>query len=267
MGAWYVAFVARPTDDERRAFVREHTALAEVPLVPELRLHRAEAVGPVWFATARWLDDDDADVPFWCVPWAGGQALARYVLDHRERVRGKRVLDFACGGGVVALAATLAGAEVRAVDLDPMARIAAEMNAEANGLALATSTCDLVGDVLADVDVLLAGDVWYEPAPSARFRRWFRAIARRTSVLTADSGRPYAPRKARELARYRVPTPFELEATHERIARVLEVDPDPPRNERDRGHPRASAGKNPSGERGTQRSVRLPPALGYPRRS
>ena len=216
----------RRTDEERRAFVREQTTLAPVPLVPELRLYRAASVTPVWFETARFLEDDAADVPFWCVPWAGGQALARWVLDHPGTVRGARVLDFACGGGLVALAATLAGGHVRAVDIDPLARVTTTLNAAANGLTLDVATEDLVGDALAGIDVLLAGDVWYEPRPSARFRRWFRKIASTgRTVLTADSGRPYAPRRVRELARYEVPTPFELEAMVVRTARVLAIDP------------------------------------------
>lgn len=202
----------------------EHTVLATVPLVPEIRLYRAQAVGPVWFETARWLDDDDVDVPFWCVPWAGGQALARYVLDHPAVVCGARVLDFACGSGLVAIAAAQAGAHVHAVDVDPTARTATEMNAAHHGLSIRTTTQDLVGDSLADYDVLLAGDVWYEPRPSARFRRWFRALATTKLVLTGDSGRPYAPRRARELARYEVPTPFELEAMEKRTARVLAIE-------------------------------------------
>lgn len=210
-------------DAGRRDFVLAHTRLAPVPLVPELVTYRAESVTPVWFELARALDDDDADVPFWCVPWAGGQALARYVLDRPEKVRGKRVLDFACGGGIVALAALRAGASVRAVDIDPFARVASQLNAAANGLALDVATTDVVGDALEHVDVLLAGDVWYEPGPSARFRRWFRRLAPRMLVLTADSGRPYAPRRVTELARHEVPTPFELEARSTRTARVLQL--------------------------------------------
>lgn len=208
-------------DEERLAFVRAHTKLEPVPLAPELVILRTGDVTRVWFEIARLLDDDDADVPFWCVPWAGGQALARYVLDHPELVRGRRVLDFACGGGLVAIAAAKAGGDVRACDIDPFAPVVTKLNAEANGVAIDVSTTDLVGDSLLDVDIVLAGDVWYEPAPSARFRRWFRKLAERVPVLCADSGRPYAPRKVRELARYEVPTPFELEARHVRTARVL----------------------------------------------
>lgn len=200
----------------------EQTRLAPVPLVPELAVCTARAVNATWFETARWLDDDDADIPFWCVPWAGGQALARYVLDHPDTVRGARVLDFASGGGVVAVAAARAGARVTAVDIDPLASVATRLAAEANDVAVDVATCDLVGDPLRDVDVVLAGDVWYERAPSLRFRRWFDRLAQRGHVvLTSDAGRGYAPRRAKELARYEVPTPFDLEAAAARITRVL----------------------------------------------
>lgn len=194
-----------------------------MPLVPELSCYRASAVNQIWFETARFLGNDDADVPFWSVPWAGGQALARYVLDHPELVRDKRVLDFACGGGVVAVAAARAGARaVLAVDIDPFARVMSELNREANGVAFDIRIADVVAKPLEDIDVVLSGDIWYEPKPSARFRRWFEALAARgVVVLTADSGRPYAPKRPRELARYEVPTPFELEARASRTSRVL----------------------------------------------
>lgn len=211
------------THDERRAFVLAHTRLAAVPLVPEIELHRADAVTPVWFEVARWLGDDDVDVPFWCVPWAGGQALARYVLDRPELVRGKRVLDFACGGGLVAIAAARAGANVWAVDIDPLAGVMTRVNAAANGVELEVTIEDVVGAPLPDVELILAGDIWYEPAPSAAFRRWFRKLE--IPVITADSGRPHAPRRVQELARYEVPTPFELEARTTRTARVVTFAP------------------------------------------
>lgn len=223
----------RKTPAERRAFVLEQTRLAGVPLVSELRVYQARAVNAVWFETARWLDDDDADVPFWCVPWAGGQALARHLLDHPELVRGARVLDFACGGGVVGIAAARAGARVCAVDIDPLARTATELAAEANEVTLEVTTRDVVGSSLPDVDVLLAGDIWYERAPAARFRRWFERLAGRgLTILTSDAGRHYAPRRARELARYEVPTPFDLEAAATRMTRVLAIEPPAPRSSR-----------------------------------
>ena len=216
------------TDAERDVFVREQTRLAPVPLVPELSVYTASAVTPLWFATAQWLEDHDSDVPFWSVPWAGGQALARYLLDHPGTVRGKRVLDFACGGGLVGIAAARAGAIVRAVDIDPLAAVATRLNAVANDVHLKIETVDLVGAALncAEVDVLLAGDVWYEPEPSTRFRDWFRAVAATgVRVLSGDPGRLHVPRRVRELARYQVTTPLELESVTERIARVIEVFP------------------------------------------
>lgn len=212
--------------DERRAFVLEHTRFVEVPFVPELRVCTAPGVNRVWFETARWLDDDNADVPFWCVPWAGGQALARHLLDHPDTVRGARVLDFACGGGVVAIAAARAGACVSAVDIDPLACVATRLAAEANDVDIDVKLEDVVGGALHDVDIVLAGDVWYERATAARFRRWFDRLARRgVAVLTTDAGRGYAPRHARELARYDVPTPFDLEAAPSRTVRVLAINP------------------------------------------
>lgn len=214
----------RPTPDTRRAFVLEQTRLAPVPLVPEIRVYTAPAVNPVWFETARWLGDDNANVPFWCVPWAGGQALARYVVDHPAIVRGARVLDFACGGGVVALAAARAGARVSAVDIDPLACTATKLAANANALALDVTLRDVVGQPLTDIDIVLAGDVWYERAPAARFRRWLdRLVQRGLTVLTSDAGRGYAPRNARLLATYEVPTPFDLESAPIRTTRVLEL--------------------------------------------
>jgi predicted nicotinamide N-methyase len=214
------------SDDERAAFVREQTALANVPLVPEIRVFTASAVTPLWFETSRWLDDHDSDVPFWSVPWAGGQALARYVLDHPEYVQHARVLDFASGSGLVAIAAAKAGAgHVRAVDIDPLAAVAAKLNAEVNDVAIEIVVADLVGESLSDIDVVLAGDIWYEPAPSARFRKWLRSLAKKCiSVLTADPGRMHVPRRVRELARYEVPTPFELESVTSRTTRVLAID-------------------------------------------
>lgn len=213
----------RRSAEERRAFVREQTTLAPAPFVPELRVFTARAVNAVWFETARWRDDDDTDVPFWCVPWAGGQAVARYVLDHPELVRGSNVLDFGCGGGVVAIAASRAGAHVTAVDSDPLACEATRLAAEANDVVIEVEQGERVGDPLEGIDVVLAGDVWYEPNPSARFRRWFaRLVSRGVTVVTGDAGRGHAPRGV-VLATYEVPTPFDLEAVPARTARVIRL--------------------------------------------
>ncbi|MBX3263501.1 MAG: methyltransferase [Labilithrix sp.] len=217
--------------EERAAFVRAHTALEPVPMVDGIRLYTASEVVPIWHATEDWLSERGLGVPFWCVPWAGGQALARFVLEHPEIVRGRRVLDFGAGSGLIAIAAAKAGAAgVRAVDVDPLAVAACALNAAANDVVVEVACEDIVdGDPKADV--VLAGDVWYELAASARFARWLHAVSQRGArVLTGDPGRRYVPSHARELAVYDVPTSIELESTRSRRSRVLEILPLPPRD-------------------------------------
>lgn len=205
---------------EQIAFVRSQARLAPAPLVPELEVLTADPLTPLWTATAAWLDDHDAALPFWAVPWAGGQALARWVLDHPDEVRGRTVLDFACGGGIVAIAACKAGASrVVGVDVDPLASIASRVNAEANDVAFEVECADIV-DTVVDADVLLCGDVWYEKEPAQRFAGWFEQL--RCRVVTGDPGRSYVP-PGRELARYEVPTPIELEGAPSRTTRVIEL--------------------------------------------
>ena len=207
---------------DRAAFVLAHTALEPVPFVREIRLYTATEVVPLWRATESWLAERGLAVPFWSVPWAGGQALARWVLDHPEHVAGKRVLDFGSGSGLVAIAAAKAGArEVHAVDVDPTAAAAALLNAAANDVILTSECRDRVGEPV-DADVLLAGDVWYERGPSALFAAWFRALVG-TVVFTGDPGRHYVPEDATELARYDVPTTAELESATSRVTRVLRI--------------------------------------------
>ena len=210
--------------DERIAFVRAHTALAEVPFVPELKIFTATEVTPLWRATEERLGKLGIDVPFWCVPWAGGQALARWVLDHPASVRGRRVVDFGSGSGLVALACARAGASsVRAIDVDPLAEAACLLNAEANGVTIVVECADVIGSVI-DADVLLAGDIWYERAAADRFGPWLARVASSgVRVITGDPGRAYVPEGLVELARYDVPTVADLEATPLRVTRVLEV--------------------------------------------
>jgi predicted nicotinamide N-methyase len=222
----------KPRDAEAHAaFVRGHTALEPVPMLPSIRLYTATELVPLWKATEAWLEARGIDVPYWCVPWAGGQALARWILDNPEVVRGRRVLDFGTGSGLVAIAAAKAGAvEVRAVDVDPLAVVACKLNAAANDVVIEV-TCEDPVDRDLDVDVLLAGDVWYELDASARFARWLRRLAQNgVRVLTGDPGRAYVPSDARQLAVYKVLTTLELESTTSRIARVLEIErwPDAP---------------------------------------
>lgn len=208
-------------------FVRERTAPAPVPLVPELVLHQATELTPLWHATAAELAAWD-DSPYWAFPWAGGQALARHVLDAPGLVRGRRVFDFATGSGLVALAALRAGAaEVVACDQDPFCAAAVEANGALNGGAPPFRAGDPIGDPLDGVDVLLAGDVFYERALAERALAWFRALAARgVRVLAGDAGRVYAPRDGFAVrAEYAVPTTVEIEDAPVRRARVLEILP------------------------------------------
>lgn len=215
------------TAQERTDFIRAHTVLADVPFVPEIRLYMATDVTPLWRATQAWLGTFGLEVPFWCVPWAGGQALARWVLDHPEAVRGLRVIDFGAGSGLVAIACALAGARsVRAIDVDPLAEAACRLNAEANGVELEATCADVVGTdaAMLDADVLFAGDVWYERASAARFGPWLATLAASgLRVITGNPCRMYVPPDLHELARHDVPTCADLESTTVRLTRVLEV--------------------------------------------
>lgn len=216
--------VARSSSD-LAAFIRERTAPTPVPLVPELRLYQATEVTPLWHATAAELRDWD-DSPFWAFPWAGGQALARHLLDQPRLVRGRRVLDFASGSGLVAIAAARAGASaVLAVDIDPFCAAAIPLNADLNGVSLEVRLGDLVGDELTGVDLVLAGDVFYERELAERGLAWFRGLARRgIAVLAGDPGRLYSPAGGvAELARYQVPCSVEIEQEALRTTRVLAV--------------------------------------------
>lgn len=206
----------------RIAFVQAHTTMAPVPFVPEVVLATATEVTPLWRVTQEWLADTGLDVPFWSVPWAGGQALARWVLDHPEEVRGRRVLDFGAGSGLVAIAALRAGARAAvAVDVDPLAEAAVAVNAQANEVVVAARIEDVVGAAV-DADVVLAGDVWYERAPAERFGGWLADLAARgVRVLTGDPARAYVPSSLVELVRYEVPTSIDLESQAFRTTRVL----------------------------------------------
>jgi predicted nicotinamide N-methyase len=212
------------TAEEHRRFVREGTALEAVPFVPEIRVHTATNVTSLWQATNDWLERVGIEVPFWCVPWAGGQALARWVLDNPSSVRGQRVLDFGAGSGLVGIAAARAGAAtVRAVDVDPLACEACALNALANDVALAIEQVDPIDAPLAET-VVLAGDVWYEASTSRRAAPWLRALAARgVRVLTGDPGRTYAPHDLLTIATYEVPTSLELESSPSRSVRVAEL--------------------------------------------
>jgi predicted nicotinamide N-methyase len=201
-------------DVEHYIAVAGSTTLASTPFVPEVSLHCAENAYAVWTFTDD--GDESAPMPFWSFPWAGGQALARYILDHRDVVAGRRVLDIAAGSGLVAIAAALAGAShVTANDIDPYAAAAQDLNAKANGVVITVITGDLLDDDT-DADVVLAGDVCYERELSDRMLAFLvRARVRGAGVLLGDPGRTYLPREHLErVATYDVPTTLALEDQH-----------------------------------------------------
>jgi predicted nicotinamide N-methyase len=208
-------------------FIRENTAPAPVPLVPEISLYLASELTPLWHATEATLAAWD-NSPFWAFAWAGGQALARYVLDHPELVRGRRVLDFGAGSALVAIAAARAGAvHVRACDIDPFFVAAARLNAGLNRVEIETVTESVLGvrPEKLDADVIVAGDVFYERDLARDGLAWFRALTRAGRlVLVGDPGRIYSPAEGlAPCATYDVPTTTEIEVHPVRETRVLRV--------------------------------------------
>ena len=197
---------------DHAAFIRAGTTLGTRPLVPEILLHLATEITPIWQATEAWLERSGVDPPYWAFAWPGGQALARYVLDNPALVRGRIVLDFAAGCGIAAIACAKAGAaQVVACDIDPVAVAAVRLNAAANGVTVAMLAADLVGSDPA-ADIILCGDVCYEAPMARHILPWLRRCANAAEVLVADPGRAYLPREGlTEVARYDVPTPLELE--------------------------------------------------------
>jgi predicted nicotinamide N-methyase len=200
-------------DAEKAGFIRANTAVMAPPHVPEIRLHLADEAHDLWARTEEELHEIGLEPPFWAFAWAGGQGLARYVLDHPGCVAGRRVLDFATGSGLVAIAAARAGAaQVAASDIDPFCETAVALNAELNGVEIGYEAGDLVGASV-DADVLLAGDVFFDREMSAALVPWFTALAASgVSVLVGDPGRAYLPReRLRLLASYEVPVTRALE--------------------------------------------------------
>lgn len=196
------------------AFIRQNTRLQIPPHTPELSLHLADEITPIWRMTEEALEKIGLPPPFWAFAWAGGQALARYILDHPKTVAGKRVVDFASGSGIVAVAAMKAGAaEVLAADIDAFCGAAVQMNAAANGVSVAFTDQDLLDRPPPAVDVILAGDICYEKPLAARVMAWLEAArAAGAQVLIGDPGRSYFPREGLvKLAEYQVPTTRELE--------------------------------------------------------
>jgi predicted nicotinamide N-methyase len=195
------------------AFIRENTRVLAPSHVPELKLYLADDAVGLWELTEVQLGELGLPPPFWAFAWAGGQALARYVLDHAETVRGKSVLDVASGSGLVAIAAMRAGAaSARAVDIDAFAAHAAVLNAALNAVRVETSDADPVG-YPTDAEVILVGDLFYDRDLAPRVLEWLIAQERAgKTVLIGDPGRTYLPRdKLEQIAAYDIPVTRALE--------------------------------------------------------
>ena len=217
-----------------RAFVLRHTRLTpvDIPGLHGVRLHLADEALPLWHAVQVETGDPDTALPYWAFAWGGGLAIAHHLAEHPETVAGRRVLDLASGSGLSAIAALRAGAaEATAVDIDPFAAAAIELNARANGLRVTVVRRDVLDDDPPDTDVILAGDWAYEAGLAARVLPWLRrARERGIDVLVGDPGRRYLPvADLEELARYEVRTTTELEDLDLREGRVYRlVSPAPP---------------------------------------
>lgn len=218
--------MSRPSDRplaDAVAFVRANTRAAPVPGLDPIRLWTADELTPIWEATEADLQRNNIAPPFWAFAWAGGQAVARYLLDNLGAVRDKRVLDLACGSGLVAIAAAKAGAaSVTANDIDPMCEAAVAANAGLNAVEIGWIGDDLLGSDPDGYDLVLAGDVFYEQEMAKRFLAFLqRARASGAAVLVGDPGRSYFPRDAfRLVTEYDVATTTEIENRPVKSARV-----------------------------------------------
>lgn len=209
------------------AFILENTKLQSSPLVPEIRLHLAHEMLPLWKLSEAELDASGLPPPWWAFAWAGGQALARYILDNPDLVRKKRVLDFATGSGIVAIAAKMAGAAtVRANDIDPVAIAATNLSAEANGVHVRLSAENLVGVPSHGWEVVLAGDICYEQPLAGEVEGWLKSLASGGAlVLMGDPGRTHLPKTGlTRMAEYRVETTREFEDNDVRHTTVWQFD-------------------------------------------
>lgn len=223
----------RTSPAERRALITTHTVWGPSPLVPELPLHLATELTPLWTATESFLVDHQMEPPYWAFAWPGSQALARHVLDHPEAVAGRRVLDFAAGCGLAAIAAVRAGAAgAVAVEIDPLAGLAITMNAEGNGVTVDVVVEDLLQGpperalaLVGEGGLLLTGDVCYSRPMAERLIPWLRGAVRLgVEVWIADPGRAYVPEEHVDLVvGYSVPVTRELEDCDVRGTRLLRL--------------------------------------------
>jgi len=217
----------------RQDFIRANTAISAPPHVPEIRLHLANEAHDLWHRTEEELQAMGLPPPFWAFAWAGGQGLARYILDNPDTVRGKSVLDFAAGSGLVAIAAAKAGAaNVLAMDIDPFCETAISLNSKLNGVETPFSARDLLAlppeqsaAELAKFDCVLAGDVFYDRQMAESLWPLLQAAAKAgAEIMIGDPGRAYLPaERLRQLADYQVPVTRALEDNEVKRTRVWQV--------------------------------------------
>lgn len=208
-------------------FIAANTRLQAVPHAPEISLWLADEITPLWRLTEEELGAMGLPPPFWAFAWVGGQALARWLLDHPDQVAGKRVIDLATGSGLVAVAAMKAGAaSVLAADIDPFCAAAVAANARSNGVEIAFTEANLLDAPPPPVDLICAGDVFYEKPMAEAVLTWLKqAQANGTRVIVGDPGRTYFPKSGLTLlAEYTVPTTRELEDQEVKRSRVWSLD-------------------------------------------
>jgi len=209
-----------------RQFILAHTAPSRPPACPELALHLASEITPLWQATEAFLEQQNLAPPYWAFPWVGGQALARHILDNPELVKGRRVLDFAAGCGIVAIAAARSGAQsVLAAEIDPMALAAIALNAANNGVDVALTGENVLERPDCPWDVVVAGDVCYERPMAEKVFAWMRRCAREgAKVLMADPGRAYLPKTGlMRLGQMNVACSLELEDRESREVGIYQI--------------------------------------------
>ncbi|MNK13179.1 Ribosomal protein L11 methyltransferase [compost metagenome] len=208
-------------------FIAANTRLQTVPHAPEISLWLADEITPLWRLTEEELGAMGLPPPFWAFAWAGGQALARWLLDHPDQVAGQRVIDLATGSGLVAVAAMKAGAaSVLAADIDPFCAAAVAANARSNEVEIAFTDANLLDAPPPPVDLICAGDVFYEKPMAEAVLAWLQqAQANGTRVIVGDPGRTYFPKSGLTLlAEYTVPTTRELEDQEVKRSRVWSLD-------------------------------------------
>lgn len=209
--------VQAPPDASRMvAFILEHTKIVSPSLLPELSLYLAEESLPIWRKMEDFLSEHNVPPPFWAFAWPGGQALARYILDHPEEIKGRRVVDIGAGSGLTGIAAAVAGAAcVVAFDIDAVACEAIALNAKLNDVRIETSGNDILLEEASGVDVLLVGDLFYERPLAEKVLRFLRrACEQNIKILIGDPERTYFPREQFCcVTQYDVPVSMDLEET------------------------------------------------------